>query len=43
VLIAHGSEMQTIHAREILKHTDHDLLTEHQPKRISNEAAVMTA
>jgi hydrogenase maturation factor len=43
VLIAHGSDMETIHAREILKHTDHDSLAEHQPKRISNEASVMTA
>ena len=43
VLIAHGSDMETIHAREILKRTDHDSLEDHQPKRISNEAAVMTA
>jgi hypothetical protein len=43
VLIAHGSDMETIHARDILKQTDHELLAEHQPKRISNEASVMTA
>ena len=43
VLIAHGSDMETIHAREILKHTEPESLAEHQPKRISNEAAVMTA
>ena len=43
VLIAHGSDMETIHAREILKNTDHDSLEEHQPKRISNGASVMTA
>jgi hydrogenase maturation factor len=43
VLIAHGSDMETIHAREILKNTDHEALAEHQPKRISNEASVMTA
>jgi hydrogenase maturation factor len=43
VLIAHGSDMETIHAREILKNTDHEILAEHQPKRISNEASVMTA
>jgi len=43
VLIAHGSEMETIHAREILKNTNHDSLAEHQPKRINNEASVMTA
>jgi hydrogenase maturation factor len=43
VLIAHGFEMETLHAREIHKLTDHDLLAEHQPKRISNEASVMTA
>ena len=43
VLIAHGSDMETIHAREVLKNTDHDSLAEHQPKRISNEASVMTA
>jgi hypothetical protein len=43
LLIAHGSEMETIHAREVLKHTDHDSLAEHQPKRIGNEAEVMTA
>jgi hydrogenase maturation factor len=43
VLIAHGSDMETIHAREILKNSNPETLAEHQPKRISNEAAVMTA
>jgi hypothetical protein len=43
VLIAHGSDMETIHAREILKNTNPEALAEHQPKRISNEASVMTA
>ena len=43
VLIADGSEMETLHAWEILKDTDPDALAEHQPKRISNEASVMTA
>jgi hypothetical protein len=43
VLIAHGSDMETVHAREILKNTDPEALAEHQPKRISNEASVMTA
>jgi len=43
VLIAHGSDMETIHARETLKNTNPEALAEHQPKRISNEASVMTA
>ena len=43
VLIAHGADVETIHARDILKQTNPEALTEHQPKRISNEAAVMTA
>jgi len=43
VLIAHGADAETIHAREILKQTNPEALTEHQPKRISNEACVMTA
>jgi len=43
VLIAHGSEEEAIHAREILKSTNPEALAEHQPKRISNEASVMTA
>ena len=43
VLIAHGSELETIHAREILKNTDPEALAEHQPKRISNGASLMTA
>ena len=43
VLIAHGSDMETIHAREILKNINHEALAEHQPKRISNVTAVMTA
>jgi hypothetical protein len=43
VLIAHGSDIETIHAREILKNTNPEALTEHRPKRISNEASVMTA
>ena len=34
---------ETIHAREIIKSTNTEVLAEHQPKRISNEAAVMTA
>jgi uncharacterized membrane protein len=43
VLIAHGSNMETIRAREILKDTNHDSWAEHQPKHISNEAPVMAA
>jgi len=43
VLIAHGSDMETIHAREILKNTNPETLAEHQPKRIGNEESVMTA
>jgi len=43
VLIAHGSDVETIHAREILKHTNPEALTEHQPKRITNKASVLTA
>jgi len=43
VLIAHGSDTETIHAREILKNTNPETLAEHQPKRISNKATVMTA
>ena len=43
VLIAHGSDMETSHAREILKSSNPEALAEHQPKRISNEASVMTA
>jgi hypothetical protein len=43
VLIAHSSDMETIHAREILKNTNPEALAEHQPKRISNEASVMRA
>jgi hypothetical protein len=43
LLIAHGSEGQTVHAREILKSINPEVLAEHQPKRISNEASVMTA
>jgi len=35
--------METIHAWEILKSTKPEVLTEHQPKRISNETSVMTA
>jgi len=42
VLIAHGSEVETVHAREILKNINPELLAEHQPKRISNTAPVMT-
>ena len=43
VLIAHGSDMETIHAREILKNTNPETLAEHQPKRISNEACAVAA
>src|ERR1017187_1852281 len=43
VLIAHGSDMETIHAQEILKNTNPEALADHQPKRISNGASVMTA
>ena len=43
VLIAHGSEEEAVHARQILKSTNPETLAEHQPKRISNEASVMTA
>ena len=43
VLIAHGSDVETVHAREILKNTNPEALAEHQPKRISNGASVMTA
>jgi hypothetical protein len=40
VLIAHGTEVETVHAREILKSTHPEVLAEHQPKRISSEASV---
>ena len=43
VLIAYGSEEEAVHARQILKRTNPEALAEHQPKRISNEASVMTA
>ena len=43
VLIAHGSDAETVHARAIISRTNPEALQEHQPKRISNEAAVMTA
>jgi hypothetical protein len=43
VLIAHGSDIETVHAREILKNTNPEALAEHQPKRIGNEVSVMTA
>jgi len=42
MLIVHGSDMETIHAREILHTTNPETLAEHQPKRITNMAAAMT-
>ncbi|MBI3870158.1 MAG: DUF1269 domain-containing protein [Verrucomicrobia bacterium] len=43
VLIAHGSEEESVHARGILKNTNPEALAKHQPKRIGNEASVITA
>jgi uncharacterized membrane protein len=43
VLIAHGSDLETVHAREILKNTNPEVLEEHQPKRIGNETSAMPA
>jgi hypothetical protein len=39
VLIAHGSEVETVHAREILSRTNPDVLEEHQPGTAKNSCA----
>jgi hypothetical protein len=43
VLIVHGTDMETAHARGILKNTNPEALADHQPKRITNEASVTAA
>jgi hypothetical protein len=43
VLIVHGTDMETAHARGVLKNTNPEALADHQPKRITNEASVTAA
>jgi parvulin-like peptidyl-prolyl isomerase len=43
LLIAHGAEVETVHAREILKNTNPEVLAEHQPKRLGYEPALIPA
>jgi hypothetical protein len=38
VLIAHGSDVETVGAREIIRRTNPDVLEEHQPAYVQTEA-----
>jgi len=43
VLIAHGSDVETVHAREIISRTNPEALEEHQPANAATEARAVTA
>ena len=43
VVIAHGSEAETVHAREIINRTNPEALEEHQPSFASQNPSVMAA
>ncbi len=43
VLIAHGSDVETVHAREIIKRTNPEALEEHQPSVASPQPELVTA
>ncbi|MGP8021556.1 MAG: hypothetical protein ACLPRE_11300 [Limisphaerales bacterium] len=43
VLIAHGSDGETVHAREIISRTNPEALQEHQPCTTKTEACVVAA
>jgi hypothetical protein len=43
VLIAHGSDVETVHAREIISRTNPEALEEHQPANAVREAHAVTA
>ena len=43
VLIAHGSDVETVHAREIISRTNPEALEEHQPANASTEAREVAA
>jgi hypothetical protein len=43
VLIAHGSDVETVHAREIISRTNPEALEAHQPSCGSKKACVVGA
>ena len=43
VLIAHGSDVETVHAREIISRTNPEALEEHQPASATTEKRAVTA
>lgn len=43
VLIAHDSDVETIHARDIIKRTNPEALAEHQPSRANPEPELVTS
>jgi hypothetical protein len=41
IVIAHGSDVETVHAREIISRTNPEALAEHQPACANAEASAV--